>query len=676
MGKKTFAPNPETSSVITSINTASGILLSGFDNSAAGEYFALVSHGLDRHRLRIFNVRSGTVNNDYTSEGNERFTCLSWGNIKDNGGFGQLDDGKARKRKTGSTMTKVVILGTQTGSILMYSLAHGEIVKRLENVHTMPVLDFVMNKAGTKGYSIAEDNTIVEWDIEEGRDIMKLKADAKHMQRLRLGHNEKKLAAAGHTISLWDLAERKVIKLVFSPQDDLLVSIAEDDRYVNVWDAQSSNTNTNNLTVLTLEDNATHLHFSISEPSVLAVSEDGTCGVWQNASGAPSSSRSGHPPKKIMRGAITRSPDTTILVTASQDEQTRIPILNARFVSDFGGQAVMIARGSSIKPIFEVVPYIQEDGAVKESIHLSRQLVTNYLVSGNASERVAKINKAYDETHSNVVGNTDYTMQQAHMADSDDDEYDVVVPSSNQQEEMTIEQRLAAMEMAQEGGVDDDDDDEADKGTMKKNGSTAPSSPSGVPSMPAQSLQNVLVQALHSNDRVLLEGCLMQRHPETIATTVRRLPTPYVIPLLVKLIERFQEKPSRGQAMMDWIQPVLQFHTAYLMTVPDLMTKLANFYQAIDTRVQVLPKLQKLQGRLDIVEAQIETRASTNNLMQQQSTLKPASTYLELSDDEEDNDDMDDGLMDEDVSMDEDSEDQGFDSDEDDDMIELDSHDE
>jgi U3 small nucleolar RNA-associated protein 5 len=142
--------------------------------------------------------------------------------------------------------------------------------------------------------------------------------------------------------------------MVFSQQDDILVSFAEDDRYINVWDTQTNNTNTNSITALTLEDNAQHINFSAVEPSVLAVSEDGTCGIWQNASAA-ASVRNGPPRRKMMRGALTRSPDTTISVVASQDDQTRIPIFSARFVSDYQGRSVMIARGSSIKPMFEVV---------------------------------------------------------------------------------------------------------------------------------------------------------------------------------------------------------------------------------------------------------------------------------------------------------------------------------
>ena len=36
----------------------------------------------------------------------------------------------------------------------------------------MPVTDFVLNKAGTKGYSISEDNYVVEWDIEHEKELL------------------------------------------------------------------------------------------------------------------------------------------------------------------------------------------------------------------------------------------------------------------------------------------------------------------------------------------------------------------------------------------------------------------------------------------------------------------------------------------------------------------------
>ncbi|CAO3589709.1 unnamed protein product [Absidia cylindrospora] len=602
------------------------------------------------------------------ADNKEQFTCLSWGSIHDFGGLGQTDS-KSRKRTTPSAVTKVVALGTQAGSIIMYSLAHGDIVKRLENAHTQPVTDFVLNKAGTKGYSIAEDNYIVEWNIEEGREMAKWKADAKNVQRLKLSHSETKLATAGHTISLWDIVGKNVIKkytghasavtdMVFSPQDDILVSFAEDDRYINIWDAQTTNTNTNSITALTLEDNAQHIHFSGVEPAVLAVSEDGTCSIWQNPS-TTLSVRNGPPRRKMMRGAMTRSADTTISVVASQDDETKIPIFSARFVSDYNGRSVMIARGSSVKPMFEVVPYINEESGVSlDNICLSRQLITNYLIdeSSLAANNLKQTRKVYDESKVKVVGNTDFTIQNPSMPENESE------PSTD---DLTIEQKLEAMEMADEHNDSKHTDD--NKVKKKRNKSKT--------ILSTQSLQTALVQALHSNDTALFEGCLRQRSPEVIATTVRRLPTSYVIPLLLQLIDKFQEKPTRAQEIMDWIQPVLQIHTAYLMTVPDLVRKLSNFYQAMDTRLSVLPKLMTLNGRLDIVNAQIDLRTHKLGSLSQHTGKdeKPKSVYVEqVSDDEaEQLDDVDDS-MDEDNGMDLDDDESSGESD--DDGLELDSN--
>lgn len=193
---KTFKQQKTNISAFTTSATATataGILFSAFDDNPKPAYFALVTHGIDRHRLRIFNVRSGAVNNDYSSENKEKFTSLTWGNIADdkehatvsittrmyNAGFffffckscpkqkqDSQENGKRRSRGT----LQIVALGTHTGSVILYSLAHGSVVKRLANAHTTPVMDFVLNRAGTKGYSVAEDGYIVEWDIVHSKE--------------------------------------------------------------------------------------------------------------------------------------------------------------------------------------------------------------------------------------------------------------------------------------------------------------------------------------------------------------------------------------------------------------------------------------------------------------------------------------------------------------------------
>lgn len=65
----------------------------------------------------------------------------------------------------------MLALGLQNGSIAIYSPVHGRIVKTLAGSHTLPINDFVFNQAGNVGYSVSEDHHVVEWDIEEGREI-------------------------------------------------------------------------------------------------------------------------------------------------------------------------------------------------------------------------------------------------------------------------------------------------------------------------------------------------------------------------------------------------------------------------------------------------------------------------------------------------------------------------
>ncbi|CEP10722.1 hypothetical protein [Parasitella parasitica] len=657
MGKVTHKRNPDTSTVETSANASenAGIVISAFDNSSTADHFALITHAIDRHRLRIFNVRSGTVSNDYSAQEKEKITCLTWGYMKDTGDLQANTVQAFKKKKSGiASLSRVIALGMYSGSISMYSLSHGTIVKTLTGPHTSPITDFVMNKDGSKGYSVAEDNLIVEWDIEEGKESFKWKADAKNVRKLKLSHDETKLATAGHTITLWDLETHNVIKkftghasavkeLSFSYQDDVLISNAEDDRYVNVWDAQSNNTNSNNLTALTLETNVAHIDSSSTEPSVLAVTDDGLVGIWENASQTTAQTSSAGNRRKMMR-SMTKEADANIRIVSTSSQDTVIPILAAKFVTDNSGRSIMIARGSSIKPSFEVVKYANEEtGAIIPDITLTRQPITNYLIdtASIAANNLRTTRKAYDESAVTVVGNTDFTIKAPTLAANEDQE------EVDENTELSIEQKLQSLDVVDTTAT-------KSKKTKKKT----------IDTPAAGSLQTVLVQALHSNDAGLLEACLQHTKPDVISSTVRRLPTEYLIPLLLELIQKFQEKPGRAPALLVWIKSVLLIHTAYLMTVPDLVGKLSNFYQALDTRVGVFPKMLALRGRLDIVQSQVNVKSYSNiNDKQLQRAQLAENVYVELDSDDEA--EAEEDLL----SMDEDEEEEGeVSSEEDEDM--------
>jgi len=81
MGKHSHRRKIDTTPQTTGGLVLSQVLFSSFDSIDA-EYFAIVTHAVDSNQLRIFDARNNTVKKSYTSEKQERFTCMSWGQIQ------------------------------------------------------------------------------------------------------------------------------------------------------------------------------------------------------------------------------------------------------------------------------------------------------------------------------------------------------------------------------------------------------------------------------------------------------------------------------------------------------------------------------------------------------------------------------------------------------------------
>jgi len=156
------------------------------------------------------------------------------------------------------------------------------------------------------------------------------------------------------------------------------------------------------------------------------------------------------------------------------------------------------------------------------------------------------------------------------------------------EENLTLQQRLESLEKPSEGNE------------LQQNSA-------GVVVPKAESLQAVLVQALHSNDNALLDSCLSSSDAILIHNTVKRLPTVHILPFLKVLVERFQSKPGQGSSLIIWIRSLLTLHTSYLITVPDLTKSLSSLYLSVDSRLGVFKQLLELSGRLDLLLSQIQT---------------------------------------------------------------------
>lgn len=367
-------------------------------------------------------------------------------------------------------------------------------------------------------------------------------------------------------------------------------------------------------------------HVDISpNNAVLAISEEGTAGLWQNAQNTNNSSSSNAKANKKKR-YTTRPCDCLVKVVSSRGDKALIPLLAGVFTPQ--GQMIL-ARGSTIKPIFEKVDFLNEDGSLKDKeLILTRAPVTGFLMdeSTQVADNVKATKKAYDESAVTVVGTSDFALAAPNLGDNENEnEESEGEDGGTQLEGRTMEEKLQDLAV----------EESSTHPTGKKSKPSASKNKYSTPK--ANSLQQMLIQALHSNDLQLLEACLTFNNAEVIRNTVRRLPTTYVVPFLTQVIHKFQQKPNRGEALLEWIKAVLLIHTAYLMTVPDLVKKLPNFYQTLNARVSVFQKLLSLHGRLDLVMSQIEMRQQ----YEAEDTTNEATTIYVEEDDEDDEEDLD-----------------------------------
>lgn len=143
---------------------------------------------------------------------------------------------------------------------------------------------------------------------------------------------------------------------------------------------------------------------------------------------------------------------------------------------------------------------------------------------------------------------------------------------------------------------------------------------------------------------------------EEIRNKVRRLPLDNVLPLLQELLEKFDVQQARDTELTEWIKTVLLIHTAYFMTLPEIVERLSNLYKELDDRLTVYPKLLAMHGRLDLIQNQIDARNKKDDSDDELDT--------QLYEESEDSDDA------------EDVDGQGSDGDSDDDLMDMDGDEE
>ncbi|KAI6047320.1 hypothetical protein EDC04DRAFT_2556539 [Pisolithus marmoratus] len=184
--------------------------------------------------------------------------------------------------------------------------------------------------------------------------------------------------------------------------------------------------------------------------------------------------------------------------------------------------------------------------------------------------------------------------------------------------ELSLGQRLTAIAGDNAKTGDSESDEEVTSSRQQKRES--------IPDVvPAHSLTRTLIQALHSSDSRLLETCLNHSDTSLIRNTVRRLPPQLCLPLLLACVEKLARgaraanmkgggggaSSQRATVLITWIKTTLTVHSSHLMTMPDLVARLAGLHATLTSRLALQDSLLSLNGKLDMVLCQIEMRSSS-----------------------------------------------------------------
>lgn len=589
--------------------------------------FALLSLSVDKHRLRVFDTDNGRAIAEYILQTSSA-RCLRWGRISS--GSGSVSShSKKRKKETQlsakSPPTSVVILGLVNGSVTFFSPAQNASVLTLSHpTSTSPVLSVDMDQDEIRLWTSSADGVIRLWSIQSGDLLGSWRSESvTPYSRLLLRPLEspeeeesRQLLAAHHAIELLELSPpnptetlscEMVTKFAghVTPVTSMhwistlkharFITSGERDRFIQGWAISSKGEGRIAFTA-SVDNEIRRADISSDAKRFLALSSTGTICVFST-------------PEYSKRSSTTPlEPDSVIGIVIAASGNTTIPadVVDAVFDEDLEDTLRVTRLVSGARPVFHSIRFTDDDGAFLPQVRIkaSDASVTKTTEDGASTQR-------YKESEKLALG-SGITLPHDGTLDPnfqiDDGTLDTEMA------ELTLGQRLRAMN----GEALSDSQSEPESLSHKKK----KAGPDSI-QVPVESLSRTLIQALHSSDTRLLEGCLRYSDAKLIKNTVRRLPPQLALPLLQVCVDRLARgrggnkgsaigsaaSSQRGTTMIAWIRAVLIYHSGHLMTMPNLVPKLSSLHSTLTKRLTLQERLLSLNGRLDLALAQVEMRS-------------------------------------------------------------------
>jgi len=500
----------------------------------------------------------------------------------------------------------LIAMGTESGDVQVYSTSQSRIV------HTKKVSGKVLSLCWGQDNSLyigTEAGSVHILRLGEGEDEM-VSDPSLHNPVHCLAVHGGTLAIASRNIVLWDLKSKTsktlsghsspVTSLHFDASGTLLFSSSNYERVVSVWNCVKKKKRTVTVANLVVNDNIREVDVSQDEGESLArvsvISSLGKLLVFKldtdNCNG-------------------TVQPVASVMINSPEGEN--LPIINSRIIKNTDLVSVHYRPGSGL-------PTPQMEQLSLPDLQLGSGLVRE-VRRGRAQAQTGDQEVVTPRTDGKVVflapgpslGATPTNSRKRHA-------------QKQNENSLPVEERLSLLSTTTTGS------------------SSSPRT---------DTLTQLLVQGLHSNDARILDSVLDRADLTLIDNTVKRLPAEAVLPLVTILQKYIRGRGVVHASHAKWLKSVLSIHQGFLVCVPECQDILAPVYALLEARTQNYFQVLQLRGKLDMMMKKNDDKQPDNNLDIEQEAL---AVYQDTSSDE--SDDMMSDLMINDNDQDEEDEDE------------------
>jgi len=488
---------------------------------------------------------------------------------------------KGGKDQSGDSTADIIALGTSSGTVLLYSVAQGDTVTKFEAAAPSVKINCVVWSNSSKSVIVAaEDGMVSIFSVLTLELRARINTGKEAVHSVAITADDKHIISGARKIQVWEVrkqtlqqtfvghsSEVRSLRCVNYKGETFVLSTATDDRYISVWKLNIGEK---------LRKKADPVYSTLSVNETIEQQESLKLGEEELLTSVTTTEGNVHLFRYSLaeKSAKPIKPTNTIKITNKNSDKSNIESVPVRANQLKNTEALFIS-----------IAYGSDGKLQLEDLKISELKKHEFIVREMPTIKLGgEENKVYSKIVQPAVPDT-----VRYLAKGQPESVDSTSPSSKslkrKQEKSdksvpSLEERLALLN-SKEGILD-----------------------KGVPQ--SDTLAQLLVQGLRSNDINILNSVLDREDTTTIDNTVRSLPVEYLESILKHLQRRIQSKASANFSHVRWTHSVVKNHAGYLISSRNIQKDiLSPMMDSISVRSANYLQVLRLKGKMEMIRGEM-----------------------------------------------------------------------